>query len=169
MASQPTRSWLRPPYRRTSARTLHNLETLGLLANDLGLRVVLRKGVTDPSDARLSRISHIERALVDVMAESAPHADSASYQVVSLRPLCEGVRERLHGTLPPDSIVPERLPDLLRAMAQSFGAGNSKRAILTLRRRVPASCGCACSGRGRRFARSPNGVAPRRKCSCAPS
>jgi ATP-dependent DNA helicase RecQ len=115
-------------------RTLHQLEELGLLANDLGLRVVLRKGVTDPSDARLVRISQIERALVDVMSESAPDADNTTYQVVSLRPLCEGVRDRLKGELPTQTIVPERLLDLLRAMAQSFGPGSGKRAILALRK-----------------------------------
>ena len=115
-------------------RTLHNLEALGLLSNDLGLRVVLRKGVVDPSDARFERVTHIERALVEIMAESAPDADSSTVQVVSLRPLCEAVRERLKGTLPPESIVPERLLDLLRAMAQSFGAGTGKRAILTLQK-----------------------------------
>ena len=114
--------------------TLHQLEALGLLANDLGLRVVLRKGVTDPSDARFERVSHIERALVELMAESAPDADSATVQVVSLRPLCEGVRQRLAGVLPPEAIVPERLLDLLRAMAQSFGAGAGKRSILTLQK-----------------------------------
>ena len=115
-------------------RTLSNLEALGLLSNDLGLRVVLRKGVVDASDARFERVTHIERALVEIMAESAPEADSSTMQVVSLRPLCEAVRERLEGTLPPESIVPERLLDLLRAMAQSFGAGTGKRAILTLQK-----------------------------------
>jgi ATP-dependent DNA helicase RecQ len=114
--------------------TLNNLAALGLLSNDLGLRVVLRKGVVDPSDARFDRVTHIERALVEIMAEGAPDADNTTPQVVSLRPLCEAVRERLQGTLPPESIVPERLLDLLRAMAQSFGAGIGKRAILTLQK-----------------------------------
>jgi ATP-dependent DNA helicase RecQ len=117
-------------------RTLNNLAALGLLSNDLGLRVVLRKGVVDPSDARFDRVTQIERALVEIMAEHAPEADNSTVQVVSLRPLCEAVRERLKGVLPPESIVPERLLDLLRAMAQSFGAGTGtgKRAILTLQK-----------------------------------
>ena len=56
-------------------RTLQNLERLGILSNDLGLRVVLRTGVTDASEARLRRVCEIERALVEVMAEAAPDAD----------------------------------------------------------------------------------------------
>jgi ATP-dependent DNA helicase RecQ len=115
-------------------RTLHNLEALGLLSNDLGLRVVLRKGVVDPSEARLERVALIERALVDVMAQSAPDADSTAVQVVSLRPLCEAVREHLRDDLPPESIVPDRLLRLMRAMAHSFGAGASKRSMLTLQK-----------------------------------
>ena len=58
-------------------RILHNLEKLGLLANDLGLRVVLRKGVKDASNLLLQRLSAIERALVELMAESAPDAPTA--------------------------------------------------------------------------------------------
>ena len=115
-------------------RTLSNLAALGLLSNDLGLRVVLRKGVVDPSEARFERVTHIERALVEIMAASAPDADSSTVQVVTLRPLCEAVRERLKGVLPPESIVPDRLLDLLRAMAQSFGAGTGRRAMLTLQK-----------------------------------
>ncbi|MBL8540920.1 MAG: RecQ family ATP-dependent DNA helicase [Betaproteobacteria bacterium] len=115
-------------------RTLHNLEALGLLANDLGLRVVLRKGVTDPSDARFVRVCRIERALVELMAEAAPEADITETQVVSLRPLCEGVRRRLAGTISPEEVVPERLLDLLRASSQSFGEGSGKRAMLSMRK-----------------------------------
>jgi len=115
-------------------RTLHNLETLGLLANDLGLRVVLRKGVRDPSDDRFDRIARIERALVDLMAEHAPDADGSEPQVVSLRPLCEGLRERLRDDVAPEAVFPDRVLDLLRALSQSFGDGNGKRSMLTLRK-----------------------------------
>ena len=73
-----------------SFRILHNLEKLGLLANDLGLRVVLRKGVKDASNLLLQRLSAIERALVELMAESAPDAPDGEGQVVTLRPLVRG-------------------------------------------------------------------------------
>jgi ATP-dependent DNA helicase RecQ len=117
-----------------SFRILHNLEKLGLLANDLGLRVVLRKGVKDASSVLLQRSGAIERELVELMAESAPDAPDGEGQVVTLRPLCEGVRQRLAAEVPPDALIPDTLLGLLRAMAQPFGEGGSKRAMLQLRK-----------------------------------
>jgi len=117
-----------------SFRILHNLEKLGLVANDLGLRVVLRKGVKDASNVLLQRSGAIERELVELMAESAPDAPDGEGQVVTLRPLCEGVRQRLAAEVPPDALIPDTLLGLLRAMAQPFGEGGSKRAMLQLRK-----------------------------------
>jgi ATP-dependent DNA helicase RecQ len=118
-------------------RTLHNLEALGLLANDLGLRVVLRKGVRDPSEARFERVASMERALVDLMAEHAPDADGSEPQALSLAMLCEGLRERIGERVAPETVFPDRVLDLLRALAQSFGNGEGKRAMLTLRKVGP--------------------------------
>lgn len=121
-----------------SFRILHNLEKLGLLANDLGLRVVLRKGVKDASNVLLQRSGAIERELVELMAESAPDAPDGEGQVVTLRPLCEGVRQRLAAEfppdLPPDALIPDTLLGILRAMAQPFGEGGPKRSMLQLRK-----------------------------------
>ena len=117
-------------------RTLHNLEALGLARQRSRPARGAAQGRDRPIGCRVSaRVSQIERALVDVMAESAPDADSATVQVGIAASAVRGragsasrVRCR------PKSIVPERLLDLLRAMAQSFGAGAGKRAILTLRK-----------------------------------
>lgn len=120
-----------------SFRILHNLEALGLLANDLGLRVVLRKGVKDASNVLLQRTDAIERELIELMAQSAPDAPDApdgEGQVVTLRPLCEGVRQRLAAELPPDALIPDTLLSILRAMAQPFGEGGPKRSMLQLRK-----------------------------------
>jgi ATP-dependent DNA helicase RecQ len=115
-------------------RTLQNLEQLGLLRNDLGLRVVLRKGVKDASDVLFSRVAQIENALIAVMRESAPDAHGEAPQLLVLRSLCEGVRQRLNGTVSDATLIPEKLLDLLRALAHGFGEGERRRPMLTLRR-----------------------------------
>ncbi|MBA2594707.1 MAG: RecQ family ATP-dependent DNA helicase, partial [Gammaproteobacteria bacterium] len=125
-------------------RTLQNLERLGILSNDLGLRVVLRTGVKDTSEARLWRVCEIERALVEVMAEAAPDADSSngqvgteqvgSEQVLTLSGLCQGVRERLEGSRAAAEIIPDRLLAVLRTMAHAFGGAKARRAMLDIRK-----------------------------------
>ena len=103
-------------------RTLHQLEALGLLANDLGLRVVLRKGVTDPSDTRFERVSHIERALVELMAELYPTPTAPPSR--SSRFACSAkVRQRLRACCLP-AIDLNGSFDLLRAMASWGGAAS---------------------------------------------
>jgi len=116
-------------------RTLANLARLGLVANDLGLRAVLRKGVADPSEARLARVASLERALIDVLSEAAPDADAGETQVLGLRAVCEAVRVRLDRRDAPETVVPDRVLDALRALAQPFGTASAGRAMLTLRRR----------------------------------
>lgn len=115
-------------------RTLQNLERLGVLANDLGLRVVLRKGVKDASDTLLRRTAEIERALVDLMAEQAPDAEGPTEQVLTPRALCEGVRQRLEGSDAGAMLIPDRLLSVLRTMAHAFGDSQARRAMLQLRK-----------------------------------
>jgi len=113
---------------------LHRLEALGILANDLGLRAVLRKGVKDPSDALLDQVGRMEQVLVDLMAENAPDAAPGDAQVFSLRPFCEAVRQRLTGTVPPEAVIPERLIDLIRVISHGFGENQGRRAMIALRK-----------------------------------
>ncbi|MGH8568887.1 MAG: UvrD-helicase domain-containing protein, partial [Gammaproteobacteria bacterium] len=125
-------------------RTLQNLERLGILANDLGLRVVLRTGVMDAAEARLTRVCEIERALVEVMAEAAPDAEPSneqvgteqvgSEQVLTLSGLCQGVREQLEGSGAAAQIIPDGLMALLRTMAHAFGGAKARRAMLDIRK-----------------------------------
>ena len=47
-------------------RILHQLEALGILANDLGLSVRVSKGVKGASDIALQHLDRLERGLLDL-------------------------------------------------------------------------------------------------------
>jgi len=114
--------------------TLSNLARLGLLANDLGVRAVLRKGVTNPSDALLERHGLIERTLLELMRQAAPDAAPGEAQVLSLRPLCTSAAAALGSQVPPSALVPERVMDVLRALSHSFDDRQGPRHLFSLRK-----------------------------------
>ncbi|MDZ5455333.1 RecQ family ATP-dependent DNA helicase [Azohydromonas lata] len=106
-------------------RILYGLEKLGVLASDLGLKVAVSKGVAGASDLELERLERLEHALLELMAELAPDAAmDATPQVLSLRPLCSALRERLG--LPEReaaTVHPERVRKCLRSLSEPFGTG----------------------------------------------
>jgi ATP-dependent DNA helicase RecQ len=74
-------------------RIVHQLAKLGILANDLGLTVRLIRGVRAASASRLEYLSAMEKALIELMAESAPDADQdEAQQHLNLRAVCTELR-----------------------------------------------------------------------------
>lgn len=117
-------------------RILHQLEQLGVLANDLGLSVRLNKGVRGAADIALQNVVQLERALLDLMSELAPDADvDGQAQSLALRPICSELRRRLELPEGDTRASPEAVLTCLRSMAENFGSGHEKRSLLQLRSR----------------------------------
>ena len=117
-------------------RILHQLEALGIIANDLGLSVRLNKGVAGAADKALHRLNAMERALLDIMIEQAPEADADSEaQHLDLRAICTELRQRLR--LPEGSagITPENVRACLRSMSENFGSSGPRRSSWAARGR----------------------------------
>ncbi|MBP2649042.1 MAG: ATP-dependent helicase, RecQ family, partial [Gemmatimonadetes bacterium] len=103
-------------------RSLHQLEQLGVLTNDLALTVLLRKGVQDPSAERLQRVVAVEAALLQLLPELAPDASDGVWQDMNLRGVCQEIRERTG-----QPVIPEQLLTLMRSLARPFGEESSAR------------------------------------------
>jgi len=115
-------------------RILHALETLGILANDLGLKAAVSKGVTGASDLELTRLDRLERELLSLMSEQAPDADSDSRpQLLGIRAVCSELRRRLELPEGDTTTHPDRVRKCLRSLAESFGSGTDKRSMLQVR------------------------------------
>ncbi len=116
-------------------RILHGLEKLGVVASDLGLTAAVSKGVTGASDLEFERLEQLEQALLEIMAEEAPDAaDDGEPQLLSVRPLCSTLRRRLECPEGDTATVhPERVRKCLRSLSESFGAGESRRAMMSVR------------------------------------
>ncbi len=111
-------------------RILHQLEVLGIIANDLGVSVRLSKGVTGAADKALVRLNDMERELLGIMTEQAPDADAAGEpQQLNIRAICTELRRRL-GLQEGDSrVTPETVRVCLRSMSENFGSGSQKRSL----------------------------------------
>ena len=121
-------------------RILHALEQLGVIANDIGISVRLRKGVKDASDGLLHGLNAMERALLELMNEHAPDADaSAQEQVLSLRAVCTELRRRLGLAEGDASVTPETVRACLRSMSDSFGSKTQKKSLWRARGRETIS------------------------------
>ncbi|MCB1968024.1 MAG: AAA family ATPase, partial [Candidatus Accumulibacter sp.] len=116
-------------------RMLHQLEQMGVLSNDLALTVLLRKGVREASADRLARLVEMEEAVVALLPELAPDADSGEWQDANLRGLCQALK-----TSSGVDFIPAQLMKLLHSLARPFGDGeNGRRAsfdVKLLRREI---------------------------------
>lgn len=103
-------------------RMLHQLEQLNVLSNDISLTVLLRVGVKSPSSERLARLVTLESALLDLLPELAPDANSQEWQDVNLRGLCQELKTRTG-----NDFVPDDLMKLLHSLGRPFGEGSRNR------------------------------------------
>jgi ATP-dependent DNA helicase RecQ len=115
-------------------RIVGQLETFGILANDLGLTVRVAKGVKGASDITLQNLDRLERELLDLMAELAPDADVDGVpQHLTVRPLCTELRRRMGLDESDARVNPQTVRGCLRSLSESFGSGTEKRSMLHLR------------------------------------
>ena len=121
-------------------RILHALEQLGVIANDIGISVRLRKGVPNASDGSLRGLNAMERALLELMSEQAPDADaSGEAQLLNVRAVCTELRRRLGLAEGDASVTPETVRTCLRAMSDSFGSNAQKKSLWRARGREAIS------------------------------
>jgi ATP-dependent DNA helicase RecQ len=110
-------------------RMLHQLETLGILTNDISLTVLLRRGVKDASSDRADRLSRLEATLLDLLPELAPEADGGDWQDMNLRMVCQEVKLRSGA-----DVLPDQLLTLMRSLARPFGEeSHGRRAMFDVR------------------------------------
>ena len=103
-------------------RMLQQLEQLGILSNDLLLTVLLRRGVPDASRERMEELVALEQALLALLPELAPEADSGDWQEMNLAGVCAELRCRTG-----QSFLPDALLTLLRSLARPFGDDSATR------------------------------------------
>ena len=121
-------------------RILHALETLGVIANDIGISVRLRKGVANASDGWLRGLNAMERALLELMTEQAGDADaSGQAQVLNIRAVCTELRRRLGLAEGDAGVTPETVRTCLRSMSDSFGSNTQKKSLWRARGREAIS------------------------------
>jgi len=108
---------------------LKQLETLGLLENDLQLTLYLRHGVAGASSERLKQCLALEEALFEELREQAPDADQGEWQDVSLPPLTAALRERCAQP----ELLPLHVLRLLRSLAQDRDGDSQQRSSFELR------------------------------------
>ncbi|MEO8279268.1 MAG: RecQ family ATP-dependent DNA helicase [Ideonella sp.] len=115
-------------------RILHQLESLGVLSNDLGLTVRVSKGVRGASDLALQHLDRMERELLALMAEQAPDADAGGEpQHLGIRALCTELRRRLELSDSDARVSPQALRACLGSLSASFGSGTEKRSMMHIR------------------------------------
>ena len=94
-------------------QALHELEHLGLVANDMALTAFVHKAVTRSSQARLDEAFELEVALVDLMCEEAPDLAKGEGQNLHLRVVAQRLKDA--GL---KAALPDRLMRILRSIEQ---------------------------------------------------
>jgi len=110
-------------------RVLQQMELLGILSNDIVITARVRKGIANSSQDMFASVTTTEQALLDLLPELAPDADTNEWQELNLRNLCQGVKDRIGR----ETIV-EDLLALLRAMSQPFGNTQAERPSFELKK-----------------------------------
>lgn len=110
-------------------RVLQQMEQLGILSNDIAITARLRKGIANSSQDKFADVTSTEQALLDLLPELAPDADTNEWQELNLRNLCQGVKDRIGR----EAII-EDLLGLLRAMSQPFGNTQAERPSFELKK-----------------------------------
>ena len=127
------------------AKALADLETLGILRNEVAVTVFVHAGIEDSSKRRLVHAARLETGLIALMREAAPDADGAAALPLHLAETTQALRDAGHEGARPDIVE-----KLVRGIAgdgrdQDGGAGSlsvrkaSRNTLMvTLRRTWPA-------------------------------
>jgi len=110
-------------------RVLQQMEQLGILSNDIVITARLRKGIANSSLDKFANVAATEKALLDMLPELAPDADTNEWQELNLRNLCQGVKDQIGR-----EVLIEDLLGLLRAMSQPFGNTQAERPSFELKK-----------------------------------
>jgi ATP-dependent DNA helicase RecQ len=121
-------------------RILHQLEALGIIANDLGLTVRLSKGVRGAADLALRSLDELEQTLLDLMIAQAPEADATGeVQLLGVRAMCSELRRRMRLPEGDGRVTPDAVLTCLRSMSENFGSTNQRRSLWRSRGRETLS------------------------------
>ncbi len=93
-------------------RTLHSMAETGLLSTGLQLTAYVKKRGRGNSSKAYEAICELERAMLELLAESEPDADNGEWLDLSLRLLNQRLVDRGHRS------TPETLRQLLRGLAE---------------------------------------------------
>ena len=85
-------------------KALYDLETFGILKNDLVVTIYVHKGVVDNSVARLNETSVIETDLIALMRERAPDADISENLPMKLQIVTQALHHAGHKNVRPDIV-----------------------------------------------------------------
>ena len=110
-------------------RVLQQMEQLGILSNDIVITARLRKGIANSSQDKFASVTTTEQALIELLPELAPDADTKDWQELNLRNLCQGVKDKIGR-----EVIIEDLLALLRAMSQPFGNTQAERPSFELKK-----------------------------------
>ena len=83
-------------------KALSDLETLGIVQNDLAVTIFVHKGVPDGSEERLKDCAGIEIDMIAQMRELAPEAESLGSLPLKLTESSQTLRDRGHKKVRPD-------------------------------------------------------------------
>ena len=114
-------------------RALHDLERLGIAANDTAVTAFVHVGVPQASRSRLEEAVGIERALIDHLREAAPDMEKEDASTLHLRVATQRLKDAGHG-----SALPERVWRVLQSLAKDGrGERDNRGGSLSLRRLGP--------------------------------
>ena len=114
-------------------RALHDLERLGIAANDTAVTAFVHVGVPQASRSRLEEAVGIERALIDHLREAAPDMEKEDASTLHLRVATQRLKDAGHG-----SALPERVWRVLQSLAKDGrGERDDRGGSLSLRRLGP--------------------------------
>ena len=100
---------------------LYDLERLGIASNDTVLTAFVHTGIQHSSRKRYDEAAALERALIDILRETAPDMDKGESSWLHLRVATQGLKEEGH-----TSALPERLWRIVRSIAaDGRGEGGS--------------------------------------------
>jgi len=111
-------------------RSLYDMASAGLIQKNLLLTAYIRYKVANSSTALLKQICSIERAMLKILQEEAPDADTENWQILSLRQ----VNQRLLDAGYSDS-NPEILRGLLTSLAEDGQGLAGKKGSIAVRYR----------------------------------